>query len=29
MNPDELFKAPTCSGIYYFRNKLNGKYYVG
>lgn len=29
MNPDELFKAPNCSGVYYFRNKLNGKYYVG
>ena len=29
MNPDELLKAPNCSGVYYFRNKLNGKYYVG
>ena len=29
MNPDELLKAPNCSGVYYFRNKLNGKYYIG
>ena len=29
MTTDELFKAPKLPGIYYFRNKLNGKYYIG
>ena len=29
MKPEELFSAPKKPGIYYFRNKLNGKYYIG
>ena len=29
MTTDELFNAPKLPGIYYFRNKLNGKYYIG
>ena len=29
MKPDDFITAPQCPGIYYFRNKINGKYYVG
>lgn len=29
MDPNEFFKLTNDSGIYYLRNKLNGKYYIG
>lgn len=29
MTTDELLLAPKKPGIYYFRNKLNNKYYIG
>lgn len=29
MTKEECFNAPKYAGIYYFRNKINGKYYIG
>lgn len=29
MNKEEIFNAPKYAGIYYFKNEINGKYYIG
>lgn len=29
MKKEELYNAPKYAGIYYFKNDLNGKYYIG
>lgn len=29
MTKEECFNAPKCAGIYYFKNKINSKYYIG
>lgn len=29
MTKEECFNAPKYAGIYYFKNKVNGKYYIG